>query len=111
MTEARFLHDGRAVHFISTDSLAAGTVVVLNKLVGVTKLDVAAGELGVLALDGVYEVHKDASVFAVGDFAYWDQTAHKVTATATGNIRLGRVISAATAAEEQVQVRLEPITA
>lgn len=108
--EARVLHDGRAIHFIPDTAITAGSVVVLGHLVGITKLDVAAGELGVLSLDGVYEMPKDATALSTDDFAYWDQTNRKVGANTTGTVVLGRVVSNATATDTMVQVRLEPAT-
>ena len=109
--EARFLHEGHSIHFIPTEAVSAGSVVILGHLVGIAKLNISPGEFGVIALEGVYEMAKENVAMATGDFAYWDQANRKVTATATGNVYLGRVVYDATATEELVQVRLEPITA
>lgn len=109
--EARFIHDGRSIQFVPTVDIAAGTVVVFNNLIGITKVDLPAGSIGVLALDGVYEIAKGAEAFTTGNFAFWDATNRKVTAVATGNVYLGRVVSDSPAENETVEVRLEPIAA
>ena len=109
--EARFIHDGRSIQFVPTLDISAGTVVVLGNLIGITKVDLPAGSIGVLALDGVYEIAKGPEAFAAGNFAFWDATNKKVTATATGNVYLGRVVSDALAENETVEVRLEPVAA
>ena len=57
--DARYVQRGDAIDYTPTADVAAGDVVVLsNKLVGVAKLDIKAGELGALALTGVYEMAK-----------------------------------------------------
>ncbi len=109
--EARYLHDGRSIQFVPAEDMAAGSVVVFNNLVGITKIDLAAGSIGVLALDGVYQFTKGTEAFTTGNFAFWDATNRKVTATATGNVYLGRVVSDALAENETVEVRLEPVAA
>ncbi|MDD3585828.1 MAG: DUF2190 family protein [Thermoguttaceae bacterium] len=109
--EARFLHDGRSIQFVPNTDISAGTVVVFNNLIGVTKVDLPAGSIGVLALDGVYQFAKETEAFSTGNFAFWDETNKKVTAVATGNVYLGRVVRDALTDDETVEVRLEPITA
>lgn len=109
--EARFIHDGRSIQFVPTVDLSAGTVVVFNNLIGITKVDLAAGSIGVLALDGVYQFAKGDEAFTIGNFAFWDATSRKVTAIATGNVYLGRVVSDALVENETVEVRLEPMAA
>ena len=53
--DARYVQRGDAIDYTPMDDVAAGDIVVLaGKLVGVAKLDIKAGELGALALTGVY---------------------------------------------------------
>ena len=57
--KARYVQRGDAIDYTPMEDVAAGDVVVLSgKLVGVAKLDIKAGELGALALVGVYEFAK-----------------------------------------------------
>ena len=57
--DARYVQRGDAIDYTPMNDVAAGDIVVLaNKLIGVAKLDIKAGELSALALTGVYEVAK-----------------------------------------------------
>ena len=70
--DARYVQRGDAIDHTPAADVAAGDIVIQSKLVGVAKLDIKAGELGALALAGVYEVAKaSGTAFAAGaeDFA------------------------------------------
>ena len=57
--DARYVQRDDAIDYTPMNDVAAGDIVVLaNKLIGVAKLDIKAGELSALALTGVYEVAK-----------------------------------------------------
>jgi len=66
--DARYVQRGDAIDHTPVADVAAGDLIVLaEKLVGVAKLDIKAGELGALALTGVYETTKASGVvFAKG---------------------------------------------
>ena len=68
--DARYVQRGDAIDHTPAADVAAGDVVVIGKIVGVAKLDIKAGELGALALTGVYEVAKGTGIAfcAVRDF-------------------------------------------
>ena len=53
MATARFIQTGDAVDYTPGADVSAGDVVVQGDLVGVAKLDIAAGKAGSLALTGV----------------------------------------------------------
>jgi predicted RecA/RadA family phage recombinase len=42
-----------------------------------------------LVVEGVFDLAKDASTFANGDYVYWDNTNKVATSTATGNKKIG----------------------
>ena len=71
--KARYVQRGDAIDYTPMEDVAAGDVVVLSgKLVGVAKLDIKAGELGALALVGVYEFAKAEGIaFAAGMEVGW----------------------------------------
>ena len=86
--------------FIAGANLAAGDVVVRGDLVGITHCDVLNGKLGALALGGaIYDV-VFAGIYAAGVKLYWDDTANKVTTTASGNKVFGFAHEASTAADQ-----------
>ncbi len=104
--QARFIHDGKSIDFFPATDVPAGTVIVENDLVGVTKLDIPAGRLGALAVVGVFDVAKSDGAITLGSKVYWDQAAKQAVTTATGNKQLGIAIQAAEATDGTVRVRL-----
>ena len=101
---ARFVQDGLAINYRPAEAVAAGEVVVLGSLVGIARLDIAADTLGALATVGVFEIDKAAEAVTLGAVLYWDATAKKVTAT--GNVYIGKAVTAAEATDEKVCVLL-----
>ena len=104
--QARFLHDGKAIDFLSNVDIPAGTVIVRDALVGITKLDVEANRLGALHVVGVFDVAKAAVAIPLGSKVYWDDTAKNACLTATNNTLLGVAVSDAVAGDAVVKVRI-----
>ena len=107
--DARYVQRGDAIDYTPIADVAAGDVVVLaGKLAGVAKLDIKAGELGALALTGVYEVAKTAGfAVAAGMEVGWDPAARQAVAAGTsGSIKLGHAVALAGASDALVYVRL-----
>jgi len=111
MAQADFIQHGDAIDYTPAADVAAGDVVVQGDLVGVTKRDIKATTLGALAVEGVFDVAKEAGggvTFTVGDLAYWDDT-NKVAVTTDGagaNKLLGKAVADAADADATVRVRL-----
>ena len=104
---AQFIHDGDVVDYTPGTDVAAGAIVVLNDLIGITKRDIKANTLGALAVVGVFDVDKVlANTFAIGAKVYWDATAGKATSNASGTTLLGKAILAAAANSTSVRVLL-----
>jgi predicted RecA/RadA family phage recombinase len=99
MPQATFIQDGKYIDHTPAGALASGDVVVQGDLVGVTVRPLAVGELGSLAVDGVFD-------FTVGTILYWDDTNNVVTVTATGNKQIGKVVRAAATTDTTVRMRL-----
>lgn len=107
MPQATFISDGRYIDHTPAGALASGDVVVQGDLVGVVERPLAAGELGALAVDGVFDFTKNTGVaYTVGTILYWDDTNNVVTTTASGNKQIGKVARAAASADTSVRVRL-----
>ena len=108
--DARYVQRGDAIDYTPMADVAAGDMVVLGKLVGVAKLDIKAGELGALALTGVYEMTKAAGVaFALGSEVAWDRTNKKAVAPGTsGSAKIGHAVALTGASDATVFVRLCP---
>jgi predicted RecA/RadA family phage recombinase len=104
-----FVQQGAAIDYTPGADTPAGTVVVQGDLVGVTRVDLKAGQLGALAVEGVFDFPKATTAgtgFTAGQLAYWDNTNDVATKTATGNKLIGKVVRAAADAEATVRIRL-----
>jgi predicted RecA/RadA family phage recombinase len=114
--KAVYVQRGEAIDHIPASDLAAGSVVVQGKLVGITKLDIKAGVLGALALTGVFDVAKTANeAIATGAPIYWNAGDAVATASADNGLTggdkvayhyLGLAIADAGAADNSVSVLL-----
>lgn len=91
-------------------ALSSGGGVLVGNLFGVASDDIASGAAGEIAVVGVYDLAKDASVFAQGDKVYWDDTAHAATSTATANKLIGVALQAQVTGDATVRVRLNETT-
>jgi predicted RecA/RadA family phage recombinase len=113
MPEAFFVQRGDTIDYTPVAYVAAGTVVVQGELVGITTREILAGKLGAIAVEGVFDVAKEAGggvTFAVGALAYWDDTNKVAVATDGGGAHklLGKVVKAAADGDATVSVRLCP---
>jgi predicted RecA/RadA family phage recombinase len=112
MATAQFIHDGNAIDHTPVGAVSAGDVVVQNDLIGIAKLDIAAGTPGALSVTGVFDLPKTAGVgeaIGAGAKVYWDAgNVVATTDTAAGaNKYLGKTALAATDNDVTVRVRLE----
>lgn len=104
-----FVQQGAAIDYTPGADTPAGTVVVQGDLVGVTRVDLRAGQLGALAVDGVFDFPKGTGTgngFTAGQLAFWDDTNKVATKTGTGNKLIGKVVRAAAEADPTVRIRL-----
>ena len=104
-----FVHDGDAIDYTPATDVAAGDVVVQGDLIGAAKMPIAAGTLGALAVEGVFDFPKgDGQMFA-GDAAYWDEAAQRVVENpdSEANPLLGWVVRDAESDEHTVRVKLD----
>tara|TARA_B100001123_G_scaffold434270_1_gene560516 strand:+ start:328 stop:669 length:342 start_codon:yes stop_codon:yes gene_type:complete len=111
MAQATFIQDGKFVDHTPVGALSSGDVVVQGDLIGVVVRPLAAGEIGALVVDGVFDIAKESGggvTFAVGGIAYWDDTNNVAVATdgAGANKQIGKVVKAAADADPIVRVRL-----
>jgi predicted RecA/RadA family phage recombinase len=107
MPQAVFVQEGAAIDYTPGADVAAGDVIVQGDLVGVARFDIKSGVLGALAVTGVFDFAKATNVaYTVGTILYWDDTNNIVTATATGNKQVGKVVRAAATTDPTVRVRL-----
>lgn len=106
----KFVHNGAAIDYTPTADTPAGTVVLLVDLLGVTRVDLKANQLGSIAVVGVFDFPKAGgagSAIPVGTLTYWDATNNVATKTATGNKLIGKTVKTNVDADAFVRVRLQ----
>ncbi len=107
MPQAQFIQHGECVDFTPAVDIAAGDVVVVGDLVGITKRDIKAETLGAIAVEGVFDVDKDANdKFALGEKVYWDSVSNLASIEEAGNKLLGKCVLASGPGNNKVRVRL-----
>ena len=105
--KARYIQRGDSIDYTSTSDIAAGDIVKVGSLVGVAKLDIKAGELGTLALVGVYELEGNGTSVEAGAVVSVDPTTGKVCAEGvSGAVKFGHAVQSASATDATVLVRL-----
>ena len=115
-----FYQNGKSIDYTPAVDVAAGTIVALKGLVGITKLDIPAGVKGSLCIEGVFAVPKKNKAFAEGLPVWFDvdgdpqggvagsgaATQIGGDAQAAGDVLLGNAVMAAAAADQFVYVAL-----
>ena len=103
--KARYIQKGESFDFRPETDVKTGTIFPFKGFVGVTRLDIRAGELGALAVSGVFESPKGDEAIDVGDAVYWDSANEVATKTAT-DIYLGAAVYNAQASAAFVYYQL-----
>ena len=111
MAVVKFVQEGASVDYTPEAAVAAGAVVVQNDLAGASKLPIAAGALGALAVSGVFDFPKatgEATAIEAGKKVYWDEADQqaKEDSEEGANVYLGKTVKAAGDDHETVRVRL-----
>ena len=98
---ARYVQKGESIDYRPETDVRAKTIVPFPGFVGVTRLDIRAGELGALAVTGVFESPKADEAIDVGDPVYWDE-ANEVATKQKTDVYLGVAVYNAQASSEFV---------
>ena len=113
--QARFIQRGEAIDHTPVSAVDAGAVVVVGAHVGITKIPIAAGKLGALAISGLFDVVKVTGAINDGAAVYWDADGDPqggtagtgaATTTSAGNTFMGFAVGAAAETAETVRVDL-----
>jgi predicted RecA/RadA family phage recombinase len=101
--DAIFRKEGQSLDYTPVSAVSAGDVIALqNNFYGIAKLDIAANELGALAITGIYQMAKPAGVINFGAILYWNADTKQVQTTPIDNAYFGRAAAAAADADETV---------
>ena len=103
-----FQHQGDTVTVAAPGTVASGAGVKVGNIFGIASYDAVLNDSLELARKGVFNIAKDASVFAQGDLVYWDDTAKKATSTVGANMAVGMAEVAALTGDATVTTILLP---
>ena len=109
---ASFVHDGETLDYTPGADVLVGAVVVQADLISVTQAPIKAGQVGSLAVTGVFDFNKavgGGSAIPAGTLTYWDAAAQNATknAAAGANKLIGKAVKATVDADTIVRVRLQ----
>ena len=102
---ATFYKEGKVVDYTPAAAVAAGDIVIIGDIVGIAKLDIAAGERGALALEGIFAVAKGSTAFDFGDKVDFSAQSDVATAVDTDTL-IGVATAAAAASDATVLVKI-----
>lgn len=101
---ATFIQEGVYLDYTPEAALVQGDVVAIeDDFFGVATAAIGAGELGALAVQGVFEFDSDG-VIAAGALVFWDSETETVSATPADDCYIGRAVAAA--ADDKCRVSL-----
>lgn len=110
-----YVQDGENIDYTPVSAVSVGDVVVLGTIPLIAPRDIAAGALGALATEGVFDVVKVTGAITAGDAIYWNATGDPVggtagtgaaTGTAGSNNLMGVAVASALSADTTVRVKL-----
>lgn len=100
--------EGKTLNIIApSGGLASGQAILVGLLLAVVVAAVLEGETAVGYIDGCYELPKATGAVTQGVRLYWDDTAKKLTTTASGNTLAGFAADAAASGDGTVKIILK----
>ena len=104
-----FVQNGEVLTYMvpSSTTIASGDAVLVGDMLGVAQTGGTTGDKITLALEGVFTLPKTANqAYAQGVTLYWDNSAKKITSTASGNKQVGWAWDAAANSDATCTVKL-----
>ena len=106
MATALHVQKGDIINYTSTVGVAYLEVVPLAAKIGIALEPIAAGEIGSLALNEIWELPAAAPLeIAVGDLVYWNKTNNNIDKTNSG-VSAGFAVNAKSSAGTTIQVKI-----
>lgn len=110
---AKYIQRGETIDYTAAADLDLGDVVDLGGCVGIAAVPMESGELGTLALTGVWEMDKASGAITVGAKVYLDGSGDVTTSatrgespSVTNNTPAGIAVTAAQSADTTVWVKI-----
>nr|DAJ08298.1 MAG TPA: protein of unknown function DUF2190 [Caudoviricetes sp.] len=107
MSKATYFQRGESLDYanVTTDKIEAFSVITLVSRIGIAGDDIEPGEIGAVAVSGVFEIPKaDETEIPMGTLVYYDGTG--ITSTATDNTPAGYAAANAAASDSSMIVKL-----
>jgi predicted RecA/RadA family phage recombinase len=101
-----FVHQGITLTLTAPYAVSSGGGVKVGNIFGVAATTHIQGDSMEAMVQGVFDLAKDASVFAQGDLVYWDDTAKAATSTVGANLLIGTAEQAQLTGDATVRVKL-----
>jgi len=101
-----FVHKGKTVELVAPYDVLSGGGLLVTNIFGIAATDALSGAAVNADRVGVFDLAKDTSVFAAGDYVYWDDVAKKATSITTSNKKIGAAELAAATGDATVRVIL-----
>lgn len=108
MAKATYFQRGEALDYTNSGAtkIDAGTIILLGTKIAVAGCDIAAGDVGSVHVEGVFEMPKATGAITVGAAVYWDATNSVVTTTSTNNTLAGYAVAAAASGDDTCFVKI-----
>lgn len=102
-----FVSEGTYIDVTLAGTVSSGDGQLFGSMFGVASKAGVSGDIIALAVEGVFDLPKAATVTpGVGAKVYWDNSAKNVTTVTTSNTLIGVAVVAALAGDATVRVRL-----
>ncbi len=102
-----FVQPGEVVEVASASrTVTAGGGYLMGHIFGIIANDANCAGSAEMMVEGVFDIAKDASVFAAGALVYWDDSTHECTSTTSSNKIIGIALVAALTGDITARVRL-----
>lgn len=102
-----YVCEGERIQVVTpSGGYVSGTGYLVGDKFCVASLTTAEGEVNVMYNEGVFILPKATGAIAIGKRVFWDDSAKKVTATATANTLIGYAYVAAASGDATMQVLL-----
>lgn len=102
-----FVYDGEHFNYTAGATITNGDLVVMTDMVGLALSGATSGQTIAVRTEGVAELTKvTGDTITQGQIVYWDNSAKKITTTASGNTRAGNAYAAAGNGVTKVMVKI-----
>jgi predicted RecA/RadA family phage recombinase len=97
---------GAVIDYVAPSDISAGDVIAIGELTAIAILDIASGNTGAPALEGVFEITcNTVNTASQGDNIYFD-TVNDIVTTVTSNRWIGHLAKDLAATDDTAWVRL-----